>query len=96
MTTNHMLTEKGNTKQKHLTIIAWSIIAIMSVPQIFLYETGWELPPGPFGLSLLGWIRVILLAVMWLLSLFWSEISPWVGFSWHSSPSGWRRCSWSH
>jgi membrane protease YdiL (CAAX protease family) len=80
MTANHMITEKGNTKQKNLTIIAWSIIALMSVPQIILYETGWELPPGPFGLSLLGWIRVILLAGMWLLSLFWSEIKPLGGF----------------
>ena len=80
MTANHMITERGNTRQKNLGFIAWSIIAIMSLPQIILYETGWELPPGPFGLSLLGWIRVILLAVMWLLSLFWSEIKPLGGF----------------
>jgi membrane protease YdiL (CAAX protease family) len=80
MTTNHMVAEMGNTKQKNLTIIAWPIIVLMSVPQIVLYATGWELPPGLFGLSLLGWIRVILLAAIWLLSLFWSEIKPLGGF----------------
>jgi membrane protease YdiL (CAAX protease family) len=73
-------TEGGNTNQKNLVIIAWVVIALLSIPQIIIYETGLELPPGPFGLSLLGWIRIILLAVLWILSLFWSYIKPLGGF----------------
>jgi membrane protease YdiL (CAAX protease family) len=80
MTANHLVTEEGNTNQKKLVIISWVIIALISVPQIILYEAGWELPPGPFGLSLLGWFRIILLAVMWILSLVWSDIKPLGGF----------------
>ena len=56
MSANHLVEEEGNTKPKNLTIITWVVIALISVPQIILYQTGWELPPGPFGLSLLGWI----------------------------------------
>ena len=80
MTGNHLITEEGNSNQKNLVIIAWVIIALISIPQIILYETGLELPPGPFGLSLLGWIRIGLLVVMWILSLLWSELKPLGGF----------------
>ena len=80
MTANHVTAKERNSKQKNLVIIAWVIIALISVPQIILFETGWELPPGPFGLSLLGWIRIILLTVMWVLSIFWSDIKPLGGF----------------
>lgn len=80
MTTNPIITEKETPTQKNLIILAWVIIALMSVPQIILYETGWELPPGPFGYSLLDWIRIILLAGLLLVSLFWSDIKPLGGF----------------
>ena len=80
MAANHPIAEEINSKQKNLVIIAWVIIALISVPYIILYETGWELPPGPLGLSLMGWIRIFLLAVMWILSLIWSDLRPLGGF----------------
>jgi membrane protease YdiL (CAAX protease family) len=76
MTENYVGTEEMDTKQKNLIIIVWVIFALMFVPQIILYETRLELPPGPFGYSLMGWVRIILLAALWILSIFWSAIKP--------------------
>ncbi len=80
MTAHVKVSDQGENHRKYLTIFIWVVIALLSIPQIILYETGWELPPGPFGFSLLGWIRIIFLLVLWLLSLFWSDIKPLSGF----------------
>jgi membrane protease YdiL (CAAX protease family) len=66
--------------QKVMMILAWITIVLMTVPQIILFELGRELPLGPLGLSLLGWIRIIILAAGWIVSILWSKIKPLSGF----------------
>lgn len=80
MIANQSPPHKEDTSRKNLTVIVWIIIIFLSVPQIFLHESGWDLPEGPLGYSWIGWIRIVVLTGLWILSWVWPKVKPLGGF----------------
>ena len=73
----HGIEEPGSA----LSPLIWAIIVILSVPPIIIAETGLRIPPGPLGNAWNSWMRIIFLATLWILSLFWPKLKPIGGYT---------------
>ncbi|MGB2965145.1 MAG: hypothetical protein WBB69_14285 [Anaerolineales bacterium] len=63
-----------------LIVLVWIIILFFSVPQIILNLFGVESPVGPIGQTWMGWLKVIVLAGLWIVSWLWPKLKPLGGF----------------
>jgi membrane protease YdiL (CAAX protease family) len=74
-------TPPNRIKDPTLSPLIWGIIILLSLPQIILAETNLQIPSGPLGYTWISWIRIILLATIWILSLYWPKLKPISGFT---------------
>jgi len=80
MNTDQAAPQGRDTNNNSLLILGWIVVLLLSIPQIILDLFGWDVPDGPLGYSWIGWIRIVLLTGLWILSWLWPKVKPLGGF----------------